>query len=214
MISHKHKFIFIHIPKTGGTSIESIFKPSAVDKDVRLKHNPISTKIFQKPKFNDYFKFTIVRNPWDLVCSLYNYMWKSDYSWPMSWRKKKKVNAPYHLKLTLSEWVKDPSFKHTSPRSLSIFSKPGRFAEKNQIDWLTNKKGKMIMDYVGRFENLQSDFNVICKKIGIPSTKLSHTNKSNSKSYHKFYDDEAIDIVRRHYARDIEYFGYEFGYEK
>lgn len=78
-------------------------------------------------------------------------------------------------------------------------------------DDLLNNDNTCLVNYVGRFERLQQDFNTVCNKIDIPPRQLPHHNKTNHKHYTEYYDNETRKLVAERYARDIEYFDYKFG---
>jgi hypothetical protein len=206
LISYHKRFLFVHIFKTAGTSI--------TDSLARFCYRPESTrpsnwraflstnwrKIHRKPIrkhaiaseirasidreiFNSIFKFTFVRNPWDWQVSLYHYI--LDHP----------ENQGY-----------DETMKMGSFRSFVFSREKSGFT---QTGCLVDEAGNLLVDFVGRFENLESDFATICRNVGI-SAKLPHINKSDRMGYRDYYDAETQDLTARLYARDIERFGYTF----
>ena len=120
------------------------------------------------------------------------------------------VRNPWELEVSLFKWFKRvlPAYNMTLTNHLRSRSRTNKLG----FDiWICDKNGNNLVDFIGRFENLQKDFNIICDKIGIPQRELPHKNKGNHKHYTEYYDDEAREIVAEKYAKDIEYFGYEYG---
>ena len=82
---------------------------------------------------------------------------------------------------------------------------------RSQIDFITYKNGEIITDFIGRFENLNQDFNYVCKKLKINDVHLEHLNKSiRKKNYRRYYNDELANLVYKRYKKDIRLFNYEF----
>ena len=196
IISHKHKFIYIAISKTGTTTIHNAFsnlddETLFIEKANKGNKNRVNKSLYkhiiatdlkkQIENYDEHFKFSFVRNPYDRVVSWVHYL-----------LRERKIN-----------------FNKYSFNDL-IIKCPKWIFTKQQFDMLFEGDSCLI-DFIGRFENLQEDFNIICDKIGIPQQKLPHKNKSKHKHYTEYYDDETRQLVAEKYAKDIEYFGYEFG---
>jgi hypothetical protein len=208
MISHKHKFIFIHIPKCGGTSIErallrehglagSLTKDQKKEFGLYYAHNGIHVQHQKIDEYDDiyekkYFTFAFVRNPWEKLLSEYFYILEN------------KSNSDFYSKF--------PSFKHFVLHDGIEERFYRNYAHDiPQIDFILNIKKNKLTNFVGRLESLQQDFDFVCDRIGIPRQQLPHKNKSKHKHYTEYYDEETKSIVAEKYAKDIEYFGYEFG---
>ena len=210
MISHRHKCIFVHINKTGGTSIESWFGTSYTSgaKTYKTNKHQIARKMRKQfpAEWKSYFTFSFVRNPWDKEVSDYYFCKNHKY----------RIQAQ-----TISEY-----FQKLAKSRRSMWNS-------NQLHWLCDGNGKQIVDFIGRFENLQEDFNIVCDRIGVLRSKLPHClrggalgpgdmkklsdrgvtsdTRDSKKPYWEYYNDETRKIVAEKYAKDIEYFGYEFG---
>ena len=131
---------------------------------------------------NDYFKFAFVRNPWDRVVSWYMFS--------------KSLENP------------DQSRDLTGIGFKEYIKKFGNIWSNEQQD---QYKFVGCCDFIGRYENLQNDFNIICDKIKIPQQKLPRKNATKHKHYTEYYDDETKRIVAERFAKDIEHFNYKFG---
>lgn len=202
MISHEHKFVFVHIPKCGGTSIEWAFNAWNDSDNFFVgggkQHWFLEQIITAKPESKDYSSFAFIRNPFSRIVSEYKYAKKESHNNC----NHIKSNSP--LNLSFKEFCKDLEY------NLDRYCY--RFHEKSLCDYLLNADSSEKVNHIGRLENFQKDFNLICDKIGIPQKQLPHAFKSDyKKHYTEYYDDETRSIVAEKYAKDIEYFGYEFG---
>ena len=193
-ILHKNEFIFVHIPKCGGCSVARPQYYKRFGHDLRnenFKYYKDSTL-----RKNSQFSFTFVRNPWERLISSYKYLSNGG-------------NNINDLKDYNNLFSKHGSLKNTILNwDVSYFN---QIHFKPQCDWICDDTKNIIVDFVGRFENLQKDYDTVCDKIGIPRQELPHENKTTHKHYTEYYDDETRQIVAEKYAKDIEYFDYKFG---
>ena len=67
------------------------------------------------------------------------------------------------------------------------------------------------MDFIGRFENLQNDFDRVMKVLGLPRQQLTHENPTRHRPYREYYDQETAAVIAERYRDDIDRFGYDFG---
>jgi len=199
MISHHREFIFLHISKCGGTSIESAFKAwrNQYSRDYfylgkNRQHFLLNEILREYPECSGYFKFAFIRNPFSRIVSEYNYILKE---------ASKALKHPIaHLKgISFRDFILDLE-KHLNDNAYA-------YHNLSLCDYLLNKEGELVVDFVGRLENFQEDFNKVCPNILLPHEFSSGKNKH----YTEYYDDETKQIVAEKYAKDIEYFGYEFG---
>lgn len=218
MISDKHKYVFVHIPKCGGSSIElnllareniyinnfiknGFSKLSPLQKkkynlgrqDMGVSSQHLKINQYESQKTKNYFTFSFVRNPWDRMVSEYFYI-----------RKKWGCDC------------KEKYFKKTFPNFRSFVIKNGlqcswpshRF---QQIDFVLNPMTNQMVDFIGRFENLNRDFRYVCQRIGFKKlARLRQTNVTYHKKYRHYYDTETKNIIAHKFRRDIEYFKYTF----
>jgi len=200
MISLQKRFLFVHIPKTAGNSIQSVLRDYSEDQLVALrkeqdgierfglrnptyklrKHSTLSeyNDALGDEQFCKLYKFTAVRNPWDRMVSYYFTPTQN----PETWNRKK-------FREIISKAVSVPDYLRL---------------EDGEDDPFAN------VDYIMRFESLADDFGAVCTAIDISPPTLPQYNRSNREHYSKYYDDELRELVRSRFAAEIERFGYVF----
>ena len=231
MLSHEYKCIFVHIPKVAGQSIEHVFldlhgltwetrAPLLLkandDPKVgppRLAHLKASEYVscghVTQENFDSYFKFSFVRNPWGRLVSIYRYLGYSEV-------------------MPFKQFLKE-DFSNKDAWEPKLFVK-------SQYDYLFDENNKQLVDYIGRFEDLQLGFDHVCQEIEIPQTTLPYVNKTGSNvgsyetfkksvkrispfhrnydvkgRYTEYYDNESRQLVANLYEKEIEAFKYLFG---
>ena len=221
MISEKYNCLFVHVPKTAGQSVESFFlglhglswenraplllkpNPDPARGPERLAHltaqEYVGCGYVTEQRFRKFFKFAFVRNPWDRLVSVYHYKgFKDRYSF-----------RDFILRGMSFENRYLGVYRHLMP----------------QYEYLYDNKGNLLVDFIGRFENLQNDFEEVCKKLRIEPGMLPHRNPTKGRgvdtegggargsklNYTAYYDPELVKIVGDLYAKDVATFGYAFG---
>ena len=181
MIWHSHKCVFIHIPKTSGSSVEIMFRENGAKYNVKMKHRYASYHAkHHKGAWANFYKFTVVRNPWDRIYSLW-----------FNYKKEGRVKADFH------HWLKSLSTNGNS------FSKP-------QVRWIYSN-GKNELDYIGRFEEMEKNFDFLIDRFKLDVEIPPHIHNIDGKpSYRDHYEDKTIDLVAKLFEEDIKEFGYNF----
>lgn len=185
--SDKQKYVYYRTPKCGSTSIVKYL----------TAHTEISTagnSISFNSAWENYFKFAIVRNPWDRLLSAWQdkvrKQWNEKYRFPQ-----------FRIKY----------FEQFHDKDFSFFVNNFKTDEDIHLHSQHTQICTDHIDFIGRFENAREDFKTICNKIGRPNAYLAHENKSKHRNYIDYYDDETRETVAKQYAKDIECFGYTFG---
>ena len=182
----KINFVFIHINKTAGTSIS---KNLGFYSKRHYKVNEVQE--LTGTDWHNAFTFTVVRNPYDRAVSQFEYA---------------RLNNDCNIRtqnISFDEWIK-LTYKEKRP----FFRKAGQKFFSTQKEWLLNKNGKIDIDYIVRIENLIDDYKVVQDIIGIKE-KLPYLNKTERKSYKKYYSKESKKIIEDYFRDDFEEFNYK-----
>ena len=195
LVSDSHKFVFHHVPKTGGTSITAALAPycnlwkGTLPEDKhgwQVKFHNVGLHLPVKEVINsvsdyprEYYSFAFVRNPFEVIVS--------------AWDSNKYENFDRYV-------------EHEIFTGLQIC------ARRSQYEYLTDN-GTLLVDFVGRYENLSSDFYEVINEIKVPLMMLPKRNigkEKRSQDYKKYFTPLSRKTVERKFEKDLNFFGYEF----
>jgi len=224
IISRTHKYIFIKSLKTASTSVEAALSKCCSEQDVvtplgdywfnrdergEWVHSAMNAEGFLQHDFasdvkrkvppeiwSEYFKFSIVRNPWDRVVSLFSWEARNNAALKPAKRFYHRLGIPFD----------------------DFREKRKLFREFVAGDWITNDRfylidGKLCVDFVIRYEHLEQDFREVCARVGLPPLTLSHLKaglRQGEHSYFEYYDETTKSVVAQRHANDIRLFDYKF----
>jgi hypothetical protein len=219
LLSVKYNFLFVHIAKTGGTSVRAALAPLRWRDPLylpqfiasRLSHltgHRIASKLPRHSKiiaakemlpqelFESLFKFAFVRNPWDLQVSSWHHL------------KRERPQLVDHVSefKDFIRWKLSPERPYQYHVDTSI---------EMQTDYIKDLDSTILVDFIGKYENLLGDFETVCRRIGIPTPRLPHKRQAKDRTdYRDYYDDETAQMIADYFRPDIDILGYSFDPEK
>jgi hypothetical protein len=203
-VDHDRQFLFVHIPKTGGTTILTVLglwrsqrqaDPTSLFGDYAgfdLQHLTLAqvAQFLTAEEYSRYYKFAFVRNPWDRAVSAA--LWRTrfadegirdlrDY---VAWAEAVIRRGPH-----------TGSDVHALPQSA----------------FLIGPSGEVEIDHIGRFETLEADFAAIAPRLSASPGPLPHKLRREERlPYRDYYHGDLRERVARLYAEDASRFGYRF----
>lgn len=207
IVSHRHRFIFAAVPKTGTHAVRQALREQMGDEDVEqvglfvdkrfpwpdlaaIRHGHLSLQQVRphvgEAAFGGYLKFAFVRNPFDRFVSYCAFMLRGGDVFE---RQPREVMR---------------HFLFDQPPEQHILFQP-------QASLLVDGDGDTLLtDMVGRVEDMQGSYDAICARIGIPSRPLERINGARRGDYRRYYEPDLVDAVAARYAQDLDLFGYTF----
>lgn len=185
--------LFIHIPKTAGRSlVKALFDVNSVEHATAAWYQQIDPVRFER-----YFKFAVVRNPWDRLVSTWSYLHQGgspssedDARWAEFIQRYDSFDD------FVCQWLNEENI-----RRKHLFTP--------QYQFVLDRFGYPAMNFIGRYEQLAADFQQLRRNLGV-TAELPHLNPSRRQPWQELYSPRSREIVARVYARDIEMFGYRF----
>jgi hypothetical protein len=236
--------LYMHVPKTGGTSIKKALEqsPNAVTENSKLiQQNELfhglhiavlNFKISNCMRFklvlgdeqwNALWKVAMVRNPWDRYVSNWKWLTRKEAKYPKKgWQARGWMGEDGTI--SFDDFIRQMDWCYQEQSSLHPYQHD-KWHLRNQIEHLIDESGNIMVDHIGRFESIDEEFNLICSKAGkkLDLPHLNHTGHYSGEAkthnpenvhYSTYYTQELIDIVATRCKKDIETFNYDYKNEK
>jgi hypothetical protein len=192
----RHGAVFVHVPKTAGTSIYRIF---GMPQTVETHCTALGYRSSNRALWDRAFRFTFVRNPWDRIVSAYHYLkFNREALDDAYWAAR--ALAPFEDFASFVDALADRPFRrktlmwrHFTP----------------QWYFLSDFRGRLMVDDIARFENFDDEVARLAGRLQLP-VGAARENAVPREHYSRYFDAGRRDIVARIYARDIALFGYSF----
>ena len=204
ILSHRYRCIFVHIPKTAGTSITEAFREIAGTSDLiisgpgqHIRGRDILAKFPDEAA--SYRWFTAVRNPWDLVHS----DWRFCQRMQTELSDEDEPDPPFHEKVK----------RVAGYESFAEFAWHEYLAPWQHTYWpyyCQADDGRDLVTHTLRFERIEEDWRRVCEQLGLPLVSLPHLNGATRREFRLDYTDELRGNVGRKYEYEINRFGYTF----
>jgi|GEM_PF-4098912 len=191
LISHRYRFIYIDIPLADGGLLKSslmAYAEPGEEYGLPPHANTREIKRMMPECFDAYFKFTMVRNPWEYEAATY-LLQRRRY-------EQAQLEAPFPEYLSFQEYLRDILSEQR------ILGRQGQF--------INDFTGRSMVDFAGRFESLQRDLEILGRFIGKPLFTASPPANPSIPDYPSFYNAETIEWVRHFSRPTIEKFGYTY----
>lgn len=210
-----HGYIFVHIPKNAGSSVAD-----ALGIETSYHYTAQSYRdILGKSSYDNRFSFAFVRNPWDRFLSLYRYARLDESRYHSAIDPESAPHGKHEDYDLLCDATVEDCARHLREGRLQHDDFINHW--RPQSDWLTDEEGNVIVDYVGRVETINDDFQTVANRLNLPVDMLPVVNSSKDSTvstsssdtvtgYQSAFTDEARSIVTEYYREDIERWGYAF----
>ncbi len=203
----KQGFVFIHVPKTAGTSVREALGIKATE-GMEAHSRARDVLPFIRLVAPELISVAFTRNPYTRFLSLYNFA-RMDESFYFSSTERGDAPCGRH-----------PDYDTLSNKSLEECAElliQGKIGDPSvrthiwhpQVEWLTDRNGKMTIDFIGRVESLDADLQRLKELHGIASQPVPMINKSSQSGAPPKFSRRAITLVQLYYKRDFEMLGYD-----